>query len=99
MGGCPGLLNGVPPVFDGNKFPIVERMRPAGYVSGDEDIVRHDGIGVERTTGSVAHHSAGIGRQSRPAQPLRIAYCTERDYRYVNIKRITIGKLSAPKSS
>ena len=99
MGGCPSLLNGVTPVFDGNEFPIVKWVRPAGDVSGNEDIVGHDGIGVERTTGSVARYSAGIRRQSRTTQPLRIAHRAEGDYRYVNIKRIAIGKLGAPKSS
>ena len=74
MGGDARLFDRIAPMFQRQKLVIVERMREAGDIAGDKDIIGDNGIDSEDTAPGItadpkrAYGEPGVG------QPFRIAH-------------------------
>ena len=66
----------VAPVLERQELVAVDRVREAGDVAGDEDVVGHDRV-ARRRRGSPASQATPSGPAARPraAQPLGVADC------------------------
>ena len=94
-----GLLDGIAPVLDGDELAVKEGVWPAGDVAGDEDVVEHNPLLVEDAARSVANDPAGIGSQTGPAKPLRIADGAEGDHDDVDVEHVAVREPSPAQRS
>ena len=83
-------------VLDGHELILVEHVWGPRDVAGDEDVVGHHAVDVERPAAGVAGHPPEPGGQFRAFEPFDVADRAQRRHHHVDVKRGSIRELGAP---
>ena len=78
-----------------HELVLVEHMRGARHVAGDEDVVGHHAVDVERAAARVAGHTPEPARQLRAAvEPFHVEDRAQRGHHHVDVEHGAVGEAS-----
>jgi hypothetical protein len=90
VGGDLGAQHRVVPVLHRQKLVVVEHVRGACDVAGNEDAVGDYAVDVEHAAAGVAAHAPESGGQPGPVEPFDIGDRPQRRHHHIDIKAAAV---------
>ena len=78
-------------MLDRHELVLVEHMRGARDVAGDEDVVGHHAVDVERAAARIAGHPPEPGGKLGAFEPFDVADRPQRRHHHVDVERGPVG--------